>query len=237
MEHARRRRVAIVAAMVPELQPLARALGLTSADLPGARAYRGARDGTEIVATVTEMGTRAASDVTARLLDVAPADHVLVVGICGGIARDVAVGDLVTPLRVVDEASGHVLRPRPLGGSPRGVLLTTDTLHTDPATIARLAAEDVVAVDMETAAIGMVCAARGIPWSVLRAVSDRAGDSAVDPELVGLSRADGTPSPRAIARFLLAYPGRIPSLIRLGGGMRAAVKRSTAAALDALRTL
>jgi adenosylhomocysteine nucleosidase len=237
MQPERRRNVAIVAAMVPELQPLVRALGLSAAALPGARAYRGTHGALEIAAVVTGMGTRAATDVATQLLDAFPADVVLVVGICGGVARDVAIGDLVVPARVVDEASGCVLRPKPLGGTPRGVLLTTDTLYTDPAAIARFAAEGIVAVDMETAAIGMVCAARGVPWSVFRAVSDRAGDPRVDADLVGMANADGTPNPRTIARYVLSRPGRIPGLLRLGRGMRAGVKRSTAALLAALRSL
>lgn len=237
MQPERRRNVAIVAAMVPELQPLVRALGLSAAALPGARAYRGTHGALEIAAVVTGMGTRAATDVATQLLDAFPADVVLVVGICGGVARDVAIGDLVVPARVVDEASGCVLRPKPLGGTPRGVLLTTDTLYTDPATIARFAAEGIVAVDMETAAIGMVCAARGVPWSVFRAVSDRAGDPRVDADLVGMANADGTPNPRTIARYVLSRPGRIPGLLRLGRGMRAGVKRSTAALLAALPSL
>jgi adenosylhomocysteine nucleosidase len=236
-ESERRRSIAILAAMVPELQPLVRALRLAPAPPLGARAFRGTHGAIDVVAAVTEMGTQAATDVTTRLLDATAVDHVLVVGICGAVARELAIGELIVPARVVDEASGCVLRPKPLGGSPRGVLMTTDSLHTDPAVIARFAADGVIALDMETAAIGMVCAARGIPWSVLRAVSDRAGDPAVDADLVGMSNADGTPNPGTIARFLLSHPRRIPSLLRLGRGMRAAVKRSTAAALAALPSL
>lgn len=237
MPPQRRRSIAIVAAMVPELQPLVRALGLLPAPLPGARAFRGVHGALDVVATVTEMGTRAAAGVTTRLLDATPVDHVLVVGICGGVAPEIAIGDLVVPARVVDEASGCVLRPKPLGGTPRGFLLTTDTLYTEPETIARFAADGIVAVDMETAAIGMVCAARDIPWSVFRAVSDRAGDPRVDADLVGMANADGTPNPATIARLLLSHPGRIPGLVRLGRGMRAGVKRSTSALLAALPSL
>lgn len=226
-----------MAAMMPEMRPVVRALGLAPAPLPGAHAFRGTTGSLEIVAAVTEMGTRAATAVTTQLLDATPVDHVLVVGICGGVAHDLAIGDLVLPARVVDEASGCVLRPKPLGGTPRGVLLTSDTLHTAPETIARFAADGVVALDMETAAIGMVCAARGIPWSVFRAVSDVAGAPDLGPDMVGMSNADGTPNPGTIARFLLANPHRIPAVVRLGRGLRAAVKRSTSALLAALPAL
>jgi nucleoside phosphorylase len=181
------------------------------------------------------MGTRAASEVTQRLLAAHAVDHVIVVGICGGIDRRFALGDLVVPEVVLDEASGVEARPVTLGSSaPRGTLMTTDVLHNDPTEMDGFLRRGIVAVDMETAAIGAVSAARGIPWSVFRAVSDWAGDPDVNADVVAMSRPDGTPDPWGIARFLVAHPLRIPKLARLGAGMRAAVRSSTTAALDAL---
>lgn len=228
-------RVAVVAAMASELRPMVRALGLRPWAAGGASALAGTVRGRDVVAVVTSMGTRAARAATRRLLDAAAVDHVLVVGICGGVDRRLGLGDLVSPERVVDEETGREYRPIPLGGAPvRGALLTTDVLHDDPAEVAALAARGFVAVDMETAAIGAESEARGIPWSVFRAVSDFAGDPQVDRELIGLSYPDGRANPRAIARFLLTHPQRIPKLVRLGAGMQRAVRGSTAAALAAL---
>jgi adenosylhomocysteine nucleosidase len=229
------RRVAVIAAMVPELDPIVRALSLERLPLDGARAYRGSAAGREIFAAVTSMGTRAATDVTRRLLDAHPADHVVVVGICGGIDRRLAIGDLVLPEVVLDEASGATFRPTTLGGAaPRGTLMTTDVLHNDPAEMDGFTSQGILAVDMETAAVGAVSEARGVPWSVFRAISDWAGDPDVDADLVGMSRADGTPDPWAVVRFLVKHPLRIPKLARLGAGMRLAVRNSTAPALAAL---
>lgn len=234
-EPDRPRRIAIVAAMVPELQPIVRALRLQPMPLGGARAHTGRLGEREIVAAVTSMGTRAATDVTDRLLERFPVDHVVVVGICGGIDRRRAIGDLITPEIVIDEASGTSHRPTPLrSAKPAGVLMTTDVLHNDPAEMAAFVARGIVAVDMETAAIGAVSEARGIPWSVFRAISDWAGDPDVDAEVMGMSHPDGTPNPRGILRLLLRHPLRIPKLAKLGAGMRAAVERSTSAALSAL---
>jgi adenosylhomocysteine nucleosidase len=229
------RRVAVLAAMVPELEPIVRALRLERMPLEGARAFRGRAGDREVVAAVTSMGTRAAAAVTRSLLDASPVDHVVVVGICGGVDRRLAIGDLVLPEAVLDEASGASYRPTTLGPSPpRGTLMTTDVLHTDPAEMAGLMSRGIVAVDMETAAIGAASEERGIPWSVFRAVSDRAGDPDVDADLVGMSHADGTPDPWGVARFLLKHPLRIPKLARLGAGMRLAVRTSTTAVLTAL---
>jgi nucleoside phosphorylase len=228
-------RVAVVAAMVPELQPIVRALALRPAALDGTRAYRGRAGRLEIVAAVTSMGTRAATAVTGRLLDAHPADHVIVVGICGGIDRRLTIGDVISPEIVLDEASGAQLRPTALGGAvARHTLMTTDVLHTDPVQLDLFLCRGIVAVDMETAAIGAVAASRGVPWSVFRSISDWAGDPDVDAELIGLSNADGTANPRAVLRYLAVHPLRIPKLVRLGSGLRHAVRSSTAAALAAL---
>jgi nucleoside phosphorylase len=37
---------------------------------------------------------------------------------------------------------------------------------------------------METAAVAEVCEERGVPWSVVRAISDRASDGSVDAEVL-----------------------------------------------------
>ncbi len=230
------RRVAVLAAMVPELRPLVRALQLAPATLGGVAAHRGRAGTREVAAAVTTMGTRAARDVTRRVLDAAEVEHVIVIGVCGAIDPRLAIGALIAPMEVRDEASGATYRPLALDAAPRsGVLLTTDVLHSDPATIARLAADGVLAVDMETAAIAAACAARGVPWSVYRAISDRAGDPEVDTELLAMTRPDGTASPSAVLRFVARHPRRIPKLVRLGRGLHAAVQQTTAATLAALR--
>lgn len=236
MELASARRVAILAAMVPELAPVVRGLALRPVAVGGTRTYAGRAGDVEVVATVTTMGTRAARDATERLLDAYAVDHVVMLGVCGGIDRGLGVGDLVVPEQVIDETSGRAFRPAPLGGATaRGTLLTTDRLHRDPVELDTLRSRGVVAVDMESAAVGAVAEERGIRWSVSRAVSDRAGDPDVDEELVAMSNPDGTARPAAVLRFVLRRPRRIVALARLGAGLRAAVKSSTAPVLAALR--
>jgi adenosylhomocysteine nucleosidase len=229
------RRVAVLAAMVSELAPVVRRLALRPTALGGARAWAGRSGACEVVAAVTSIGTRAATDVTQRLLDRHPSDRVVVVGVCGAVDPRLELGALVVPQVVLDEASGRTYRPTPLGGVvAAGTLLTTDVLHRDPAKLDALRRAGVVAVDMESAAIGAASEARGVPWSVFRAVSDHAGDPLVDDELVALSNADGTANVRNVVRFLVRHPRRIPALVRLGAALRAAGRASTGAALAAL---
>lgn len=229
------RRVALLAPMHPELRPLVRRLALRRAPAAGGALFTGALGRLELVAALAGIGTRAAARATERLLDAMPVDHLVVVGIAGGVGAGVRVGDLVVPERVVDLATGSVHRPAPLGAAvARGTLATSDALVVDPERLAGLAREGVVAIDMETAAIAAVCERRGVAWSVFRAVSDLAGRGPVDAEILRLAGPDGRPATLAVARFLLTRPWRVPQLARLGLDARRATRAAADAAAAAL---
>ena len=231
-----RRRVAVLAPMRQELRPLLRPLSL---ERPGAQGFlSGAIGRVEVVAVTTGIGTRAAARATERLLDAGRVDHLVVVGIAGGIGPSVRVGDLVVPELVLDLGSGAEHRPARLGDAPpRGTLATRDALLGDPAEAAELARRGVIAIDMETAAIAAICARRGCPWSVFRAVSDRADDGSTDAAVLGLVGSDGRPDLLALVRFLATRPWRIPQLVRLARGMGLATRSAASAAVSALERL
>ena len=84
---------------------------------------------------------------------------------------------------------------------------------------------------METSAIATVCAELGLGWTAFRGISDHTTDDGVDQAVLGLSRPDGTPDLAAVARLVASHPGRIPSLVRLGRGMQAAVDAAVTRAL------
>lgn len=197
--------------------------------------FSGYAGGSEIVAALTGIGMRAGAESAARVMDAASPDHLIVVGIAGGIGTGVGIGDLVVPERVLNLDTGETLRPFPLGDWPRhGTLASSDELIESPERAARLEEQGVVAIDMETAAIAAVCDQRGCPWSVFRAVSDRADDGTTDAALLDLVDPDGTPNLAAVARFILFRPHRIPQLVRLGRGARAAARAAANAAATAL---
>lgn len=236
------RRVALLAPMPSELRPLARMLGLAPrqrGDGPSLLAGHSGRDGrVEVVAATTGIGMRAAARAAERILEAGPVDHLVVVGVAGGIGPSVAVGDLVVPECVLDLASGGEHRPRPLGAvAPRGILASSDVLLADPAQAAGLAARGVVAIDMETAAVAAICEARGCPWSVFRAISDRADDGSTDAAVLALAGPDGRPRAGAVARLLLTQPWRIPQLLRLARGLRLSTTTAAAAAVRALEAM
>lgn len=229
------RRIALLAPMLPELRPLLAKLSLRRRGRGATALYRGDHGAVEVVAALTGIGCRAAALATERVLDAAPVDHVMVVGIAGAIASDLAIGDVVAPEKVVDLASGREHRPWPgAEGGTWGSLVTSDQLITDAGEIDRLRRAGAVAIDMETSAVAAVCEKRRRPWSVYRAVSDRAGDPAIDPALLRLAGSDGGLHPGAIARFVVTHPWRVPDLARLGRGMRVAADAAATAAVLAI---
>ena len=68
---------------------------------------------------------------------------------------------------------------------------------------------------METAAIAEICQRRDIPWSVFRAISDRATDVSLDDEVLRLINRDGTFNFKMIGAFFVKHPSRLPALVRL----------------------
>jgi adenosylhomocysteine nucleosidase len=157
-----------------------------------------------------------------------------VFGITGAGENETPIGTLVLPEVVVNSATGSEHRPAPLGGgTPRGKMWTTDELHTDLDFIAGLRQQGVVSLDMETAVIAESCERRQIPWSVFRAISDRATDGTLDEEVFKLSNQDGTPNPPAILRYFLKHPQRIPRMMQLAKGAMLATKTAADAAIRA----
>jgi adenosylhomocysteine nucleosidase len=220
--------------MEHELQPLVRRLGLE----PDGPLYRGRAGDVEVVALLTTMGMAAAAAAAQRILE-EDVDWVIVVGIAGGLDPGrTAIGDLVVPEAVIDRVAGVSYRPSRLGDHPpRGTISCGDELIVDPARLAEMLADGVVAVDMETAAVAAVCEGAGCPWSVFRGISDFAGEGLVDEELFALSRPDGTADADALSRYLDANPGKADVLIRLAQDMTAATEAAADAAIRSLTSV
>lgn len=223
--------IAFVCAMPIELRPLRRRLRLRRSGL----GYAGRVGDRELIALVTGMGGALARAATVQLLDAVDVEWVIVVGITGAIENETPIGTLVLPELVIDGADGSQHRPTPLPlGNAHGTMWTTDELILDPAQHADLRARGVISLDMETAAVAEVCQERGVPWSVVRAISDRASDGSVDAEVFGLSHQDGTVNIAAVARYLVRHPEAVPRLVRLARGSKLATERAADAAIRAV---
>ncbi len=225
-------RVAVLAPMVSELRPIVRAFSLQRAQLGDVNVYVGTLGDVEIVASKIGMGTRAAAASTERLLEVTTVDHVLVVGIAGGVVPDVEIGDMIFPSRVVDHATGAEYFPAGLApGEASGTLLTSDEFIVDPSELYGLAGRGIVGLDMETAAVAAVCERRECEWSVVRSVSDRPGE--VPAGVLDLAGTDGSPNLGRSVRFVVTRPWRVPGLVRLARNSQLAANRAADSAVAA----
>ena len=183
------------------------------------------------------MGPPSTRAALGRLFDdprpeVAPIDHVMIAGICGGLDPAVAVGTLINPEVVVDHASGTAYRHRPPGDAPLGGrLVTTEEATLDVELSRKFHREGFVGVDMETAAVAEVCEARGCPWSAYRCIGDRYFDGLLDERVLALANPDGSGRVDELERLVAAEPELAARLARLGRDAANAARLAAEAAV------
>jgi len=230
--------VAVLVAMPSELRPFVRAASLRRGAKEDRHRYTGMIGDVSVVAAAVGMGTENAARVTADVLDLFEVEHVIGVGVVGGVDPTLEIGDLVVPELVIDGATLVEYLPTPVPGFPvAGTLLTTDEFLSGAEVYAELVTRGITALDMESSAIGAACDGRGIPWTVIRAVSDRASDGLVDEAILHLNKANGHPDLVAVAKFVMTKPRRVPHLARLGRDLGIATRASAHAALRACARL
>lgn len=222
-------RVAMLAPMTHELDPIVRQIGMEE----DGGVHRGTVGDVDIVALLTKIGMPAGAAAAERALEL-DVDWVMVVGIAGGVDRSLEIGGVVVPEVVVDRATGQSYRPHRIGDiEPLGVISCGDDLLTDPETLDALGKEGVVAVEMESAAVAAVCEKAETPWSVFRGISDFAADGLVDQEIFAMTKPDGSADEKAMNRYLDAHPERIEILTQLAHDMKLATEAAAAAAIRA----
>lgn len=225
------RTVGLLAPMPSEMKPLARVLQLTRNG--DERFSRGRSGDIDLVGARTGIGMQRAREATQRLLDAAKPDHVIVVGIAGGMGAT-KIGDVFVPEVVVDRAAGAEYRSALFGDrAPHGRIVSHDDFDMGAEMTQSLIDDGFDAVDMETAAVASVCAQHGCPWSAVRVISDLVGVTPGD--VIGLANPDGSPNVGASIRYLVTKPWRIPELVRLARNANMATNRAAQTAAELLR--
>ncbi len=224
---ANRGGVLLLAPMASELRPLVRLLGARrDPEAPGPL-YRPKRGERPVAAAQLGVGPVQARRNAEAFTEALVPELTVVVGIAGGLAPQLAVGDAVIPATVLDLDHGREYVPQYLPRHDReGILATSAEFIVDEERLDPLRRRGVVAMDMETAAVAEVCEARGLRWSVVRVISDRPEDGLLDPGVVALLRPDGSVDAAAALRYLLTHPRRLPRLARWGRDAKLAARRA-----------
>ena len=157
---------------------------------------------------------------------------VVFAGFAGALSPGLQVGDVLVPATVVDETGGNW--PTAWSTTPGGRLLTTDRLVATVDDKRALAERHgAAAVDMESAAFARRCAAAGVPFGCVRAVSDDV-DTPLSPVLVPLLTA-GVVSPWRFASLVARRPGLLPELLRLARHTKHAAHQLSATLCELMR--
>jgi adenosylhomocysteine nucleosidase len=220
--------IAIVAAMPEELAPLrARLSGQPRTQTTSLRSLvveHGRLGGHDVALAATGDGARNAHAGVVALLGASGARALIVIGVSGALSPELATADLVVASRVTDE-DGRVREAdiesvaaaaRATGGRA-AVIVSARRIADSVAEKRRLAQEagpNLAVVDLESASYVGAAEAAGIPWIVLRAVSDTAGE-ALPPLLNRSLDAGGAVSRGRVLRGLLGDPGALPHLLML----------------------
>jgi adenosylhomocysteine nucleosidase len=233
-----------------ELAPLRRRLkNRRPLEEHGLRGFRSPLAGADVAFIATGIGVERARQAAQRAFEAFPdAELVIGTGVVGALSAGLKPGDLVLADRIFvrgDESARpqhvHAVEDRHLRDIGRalrraqldfatGALLTTHRVLPTGAHKRRAKEETgAIAVDMETAALALEAAARGLPFACVRAVLD-----AVDDELVG-PRIDehGRVRPLSAAAYLVTHPAVVLRLPRMMRNLARAT-RSLAAALEAI---
>lgn len=176
---------------------------------------------------------RGRAEWAARELIGAGAKALLSWGTAAAISRELAHGDLVLPDEVL-ACQGHrfstdrrwhhrlaeILFSQ--GGHRGGTLAETDSVLKDADDKLRLRnLSGALVADMESAAIAEVCHGAGIPFLVVRAVSDTSTTRIPDCALAAVDKNGDVSVARCLGKLVWA-PGDLPALLRLARGFRSA---------------
>lgn len=222
--------------MRTELKGVVRAGGLYRTVDDPVFSHAGSAGGWIVLAGVIGMGPTVARQATQRVLEAGPLDHVIVVGIAGGLDPNLPVGSLMVPDRVRLHPDGPLYHSHPL--PPRtaaGGLMTTDGLFSDEAVWRPILESGFGAVDMEAAGVAEACEQAGVSWSVYRGISDRPDEGIVDQAVFALSKPDGTADLAAVAKYVAHDPRRAKMLAHLNRCTQLAVTVAATAAFEDLR--
>jgi adenosylhomocysteine nucleosidase len=183
---------------------------------------------------------RAAADVAANALADAGVSALMTFGMAGGLDPALTAGTIMLPSELISADGTRFVTCRTwrqrIGasiGASRAVsesklLMSDQAIESLADKAAAFRDTGAAAVDMESAAVAAVAAARKLPFVAVRVIVDTAADM-LPGTVVAASRAGRVRIGRLIAGLLWA-PGEIAALVRLATRYRAAIRSLRAVA-------
>ena len=191
--------IAVVVALSSELTVLRRKTNSAlERETEGIRFFLGEAGSQEVILIQSGIGSKQAERATFLLLENYSPDFIISAGYCGGLQGHLGVAELVIPQEIYEGGLKEKREGKP-GGAVRlairiednlisfarqlaeevglrfhsGKLLTSAKVVSEPASKRVLGQEyPLLAVDMETAAVGRLAARSGIPFLSIRSVLD-----------------------------------------------------------------
>jgi len=187
--------------------------------------------GTRFMVAVGGGRPAGAAAAASRLIELG-AEGLVSFGLAGGLDAALAPGSVVVPRAVLEAGRAYDCDPglvQWLGGANAAVMFAGGDIVVSAAEKGRLFAESgAAAVDLESGAVALVAAARGVKFAVLRAVADPAWRDLPPAALIALNSVGKIGFLRVLGS-VLREPGQVPGLLGLardaGAARRALVVR------------
>jgi len=220
-------RVAVVAAMAGELQPLVRGWQHESGN--GVDLWRWRHDEGEWVAACAGAGVAAATRAFAEIEKDGPVSFIISTGWAGALRQEFKPGRIYHVSGVIDVRTGERFR----AAGPDGCSLVTGATVADEAEKKRLgSAYNADLVDMEAAAVARLAGMRAIPFYCIKGVSD--GFTGQLPDFNRFLSHDGQFRMARFVVYALLRPWHWPALIRMNENSKRAARGIAEALLDFL---
>ena len=195
----------------------------------------GTLSGREVTIVHSGMGMASASRQIGPFLESHAPSAWIASGFGGALAPELRVGDVIAVRNFSDAALLAAIASLPAQCGP--LITTKQVIETSVQKKDLARHTGAMVVDMETAAIHRLCAARGVPMLAIRAISDCANQDLPVPAAVWFDTARQRPRPLPLMIHLAAHPGRILPFARFVRGINHARTRLTDFLLAALPSL
>ena len=217
--------ILLIAALRDEMNPSAKALGLSLQASPSSVMV----SDQQIIPLITGMGAQRMTTAIATAIDAHHPSRLILLGFSGGLHPSLTTGHTITATTVLTiqgqaiDLTGHLPRLHDdASHNPATTLLTTDQIICDPAQKKMLGQQHgAAAVDLESFHVAKLAADRQVPLTIIRAISD-AAEVALPAGIGGWVNEDGSPSVKKVMGSLLRNPFLLPVLLRLRKHTKAA---------------